>query len=825
MYKNYIFKNKTLCIDNYLILENRTEENDEIFSIDLDNKIKTISENINLSNYSNYKEFNDINREKYNTFQNIDVKDNSKLFLYTEIHSEQSKNVIFNFNSFVNSKVFLNGKCIDISINNREQRYCKTRLLKGKNTIVIEFFYFNNDIRFLLQIRDYETETLDFPGALSCLSETIKIDDLLLVGDTLYQPNKDNFEFMFFKNNSDLDLSYTINISHNESGYSEQYSFNLNEKSTLNLIELRKLCHENAKRIDLKCQFFKSGNPYLFKDFFIIIDNFEYEKEKIVYEANHYANLLHGEIKSKILGLVSIIKFLMNYVKNDPEDFREAYVYIKSLRNTLNKLVKGELSSECYNYASGDNEYFLESDIDDQILRLQYRLPPNYDSTRKYPLIMFPCIGFMSKFSGVKLENILDEDCICFDVTIRGFTGGSYAGEASFLHIFNWIKTKFNIDEDRVYLVGASNGGYGAYSIAQNHPHLFAGIFPLGSNPEIKLFENICNIPTYQIYSPRDGVYKEETKNLNFIHTNNYHQYNYEEMPHSDIVNSMYNKIILNQLITNKRELYPNKIYFSTHRNRHLKAYYININGIKQSSQYAKIELEIINSEYISVKTQGFDSFTLTIPPQINKKHLSIKIDNDIINISNYNDISIIFNKCLKWEIGQTYTKFNYRKGTGLLDVYLDKTNIILPTKLKKELMPFAKNFSQPSSSGWNPIVHINYPIYTDDTLPNSVFSSNLIIFDINKNNKLINYFQNKLIVDYTVKGFNYNGDYLILQALENPFDHKLTILLIATNNIELLKKCLFTRKLILPYYHNGPHDYLNRLALIYSNHEYKFID
>lgn len=45
------------------------------------------------------------------------------------------------------------------------------------------------------------------------------------------------------------------------------------------------------------------------------------------------------------------------------------------------------------------------------------------------------------------------------------------------------IKKHYCIDEDRTYLAGNSNGAYTTWSIAQNHPDIFAAIITDGGCP------------------------------------------------------------------------------------------------------------------------------------------------------------------------------------------------------------------------------------------------------------------------------------------------------------------------------------------------------
>lgn len=54
----------------------------------------------------------------------------------------------------------------------------------------------------------------------------------------------------------------------------------------------------------------------------------------------------------------------------------------------------------------------------------------------------------------------LFEDCIVADIHGRGMTTGSYVGDISFREILKDIFSNFSIDENKIYAMGQSNGGF-----------------------------------------------------------------------------------------------------------------------------------------------------------------------------------------------------------------------------------------------------------------------------------------------------------------------------------------------------------------------------
>ena len=83
--------------------------------------------------------------------------------------------------------------------------------------------------------------------------------------------------------------------------------------------------------------------------------------------------------------------------------------------------------------------------------------PQNYDSNKTYPLIIHFSTYELTNYSQY-YKNYLTEDVISVDISQRGFTMGSYVGEAAILETLDDILNKFSIDKSRIYLLGHSNG-------------------------------------------------------------------------------------------------------------------------------------------------------------------------------------------------------------------------------------------------------------------------------------------------------------------------------------------------------------------------------
>jgi predicted esterase len=132
--------------------------------------------------------------------------------------------------------------------------------------------------------------------------------------------------------------------------------------------------------------------------------------------------------------------------------------------------------------------------------------PPDYQPGKKYPLVVF-LHGAVSRANGpsVKEMEALRKD---FEKDVPGFliilpTGAKGAawwdkiGTSNFLAQVDHVKRKYNVDEDRVFLWGFSDGGSGAFWMAMSRPTAWAGFMAYSANVAA------ADLGPYQVY-PRN---------------------------------------------------------------------------------------------------------------------------------------------------------------------------------------------------------------------------------------------------------------------------------------------------------------------------------
>jgi predicted esterase len=189
----------------------------------------------------------------------------------------------------------------------------------------------------------------------------------------------------------------------------------------------------------------------------------------------------------------------------------------------LDQIAKGE---NPLNTVRGDFRWAYVSDVDKTLQPYRVYVPSAYDGKKKYPLIIaLHGMGGDENSFFLGYENGL----IKREAEARGYIVACPKGRGSasmyianaerdVIDVIAEMKRDYSIDPDRVYLTGHSMGGYGTWSVAVNHPDLFAAIAPFaggGSLLTVNKLAAISHVPEIVVHGDADPtVPVEESRKM-----------------------------------------------------------------------------------------------------------------------------------------------------------------------------------------------------------------------------------------------------------------------------------------------------------------------
>jgi len=156
-------------------------------------------------------------------------------------------------------------------------------------------------------------------------------------------------------------------------------------------------------------------------------------------------------------------------------------------------------------------------------------VPEDYDPDHKYPLL-YDLHGGISRPSIVPVEMLKsryqlwgpsakEKDFLLIIPHGEGSaTWWSKVGSDNILQQLDYVKRHYNVDENKVFLSGFSDGGSGSYWMAFHRPTAFAGFIPLSGNmvvPRAGPYQcypkNLGNRPIHATNGGRDSLYPSAT--------------------------------------------------------------------------------------------------------------------------------------------------------------------------------------------------------------------------------------------------------------------------------------------------------------------------
>ena len=315
------------------------------------------------------------------------------------------------------------------------------------------------------------------------------------------------------------------------------------------------------------------------------------------------------------------------------------------------------------------------SEIDNSVQKFSVLPPKEYDPNKKYALILTLHGAGVDSDGQVMAYTKKDWAFVIAPTNRRrfGFDWQDW-GRLDTLEVLKKAKEMFNIDEDRVYLVGHSMGGHGTWHVGLHHPDLFAAIAPsagwtsfhlyvpfflrrsyLYSNPKIQeiwemmlrqdrspLFaDNALNLPIYILQGEKDEeVPPFHPRYMYFILRNLGYSVEYEEVPEmghwwniketngTDCVDK---KELMDFLRSKKRVRDPKKVVFvTTNPGVNSKIYWVEI--IKQMKPYldSRVVAEIVDEETIKLEVENVKEIRIYKEPRriiINSQEVVVKED------------------------------------------------------------------------------------------------------------------------------------------------------------------------------------------------------
>jgi poly(3-hydroxybutyrate) depolymerase len=278
------------------------------------------------------------------------------------------------------------------------------------------------------------------------------------------------------------------------------------------------------------------------------------------------------------------------------------------------------------------------SDVDDTEQPYGLYLPPKFDPGKKYPLVIMlhgagsnhrlalrRVFGYSNRPGENDVEATRyfpqwpDVDYIVASPLARGTIGYQGVAEKDVYDVLADVKSRFPIDEDRVYLTGLSMGGGGTLWIGLSRPDVWAAIAPVCPAPPAgteELAPNALNLPVHLFQGGADPVVRPEgtrewVKRLQDLGVKT----EYVEYPgvgHNSWENAYKDGAIFKWFAQFKRNRFPDQVRLVTRWYKYSSAYWVQIDELTPG-QLASVDAQFTGPNRVEIRSSGVDGLTLRV--------------------------------------------------------------------------------------------------------------------------------------------------------------------------------------------------------------------
>lgn len=434
-----------------------------------------------------------------------------------------------------------------------------------------------------------------------------------------------------------------------------------------------------------------------------------------------------------------------------------------------------------------DLSFFSTADETDQPYAIY--IPKNFDESKKYPLVIFLHGGMSNHRLGLRRAfgegNIAGTDFILPNRVVtetdleatrywpalkdvnyivaapfaRGTAGYQGIPEQDVYEMLDDVKSRFPIDEDRIYLTGLSMGGGGTTWLGLTRPDIWAAIAPCCPAPPegtIELAENACNLPVHLFVGDKDFLYETalEWKAKYEAVTPRFNYIEYPGIGHNSWEYAYKDGFIFDWFSQFTRDMFPQQVKFTTKWFKYNKAYWVKFDNFIPG-KLAKIDAKFTAANAIEVTTGNLDAFSLNLAGHqmfIPAQRVTVKLDGKSFSCKTSDGISFMkaggawVNR--KYTPGLTSKKHN---AEGPLSAAVSSNHIyVYGTNDNPSREVLAERIAEANSvADWGGMagrIMVFPRVLSDTQVRQSDYdNSNLILFGTKETNAIIEKFADKL--------------------------------------------------------------------------------
>lgn len=477
-------------------------------------------------------------------------------------------------------------------------------------------------------------------------------------------------------------------------------------------------------------------------------------------------------------------------------------------------------SSAAQKYKSGPQDMTFFSSVDESNQPYAIYIPENFDETKEYPLVIFLHGAFSNHRLGLRrafgegniqgpefgtpgfvppqtdLEatrfypQLKSVDYIVAAPFARGTAGYQGIPEQDVFDMLTDIKSKFSIDEDRMYLTGLSMGGGGTLWLGLTRPDLWAAIAPVCPAPPEdvnNLAGNALNIPVHLFVGDRDRLMATADEWKAKFESNDVDTKYivYPGIAHNSWEYAYKDGFIFEWFSKFERNMFLSRVKFTSSAFKYDEAYWVKFDNLTPGVE-ASIDAKFTDDNELEISTSELLAFTLNLEghPQFDPdSEVHLEIDGKSFTVKSPDAVS--FSKENGSWINRKFTPGRFSKQPGAegpLSEAISSNHVYVygtqgdPSQEELQARQAVANYAADWAfqRGFGGRIMIFPRTLADNSIRQSdIETSNLVLFGTAETNSIIEKYADRLPIqlDEGAKGYGLvyiypmNGHYVLINS------------------------------------------------------------
>jgi len=239
-----------------------------------------------------------------------------------------------------------------------------------------------------------------------------------------------------------------------------------------------------------------------------------------VQAANTKLNMLKTKFKAEhhddLLSALAVVEYQLSMLSQPSDsDVNITQIKFDNELDEANKLLSAfESGTNPFAGKHGDFKMALYSTVDHTVQPYRLLIPSSYDGSKPFPLIIAlhgagrDENSFFDDYPNGAFKNEAEQRGYIVACPKGRQPTSMYLGpaEQDVMDVIAQVRKNYKIDPNRIYMTGHSMGGFGTWSIAMDHPDIFAAIAPISGGGNPANVAKIAHIPELVVHGDADQI-------------------------------------------------------------------------------------------------------------------------------------------------------------------------------------------------------------------------------------------------------------------------------------------------------------------------------